>query len=249
MDLTQIEQKLKFSGAKYALFYQQNGGSPHLLFNQLRFSSASLIKVPILLSWLELEKEGLLDRAELCDLDSQEQVHGAGFSYKLTARKLPYADVLLMMIATSDNLCTNLVIERIGLERLHRVFTEKLGLVHTTCQRKLMDYDARGRGLDNWVHAEECVRMYDLIGNLDESSRKWVDSLLHSTLDAALLLRNVPRDTIDFYHKTGSMEGVLHDWGYTRSCRIFLLTNDVADEPPMFELFGALGEFMMHTPD
>ena len=59
-------------------------------------------------------------------------------------RRLPFADVLLLMIALSDNLCTNLVIRRIGIARLNRVFREELGLLNgTRLERKLMDYAAR----------------------------------------------------------------------------------------------------------
>jgi len=245
MDLIQIEQHLSAAKTKYALFYQPASAEPCFLHNQLMFKSASLIKVPILLSWLALEKEGELSRFDSCDLDSEKQVQGAGFSCKMATRKLAYADVLLMMIATSDNLCTNLIIERIGLELLNRVFVDKLGLNRTTCQRKLMDYAARDRGLDNWIHAGECIHLYELIDSLPAADRAWTESLLQSTVDAALLMRNIPRDTIDFFHKTGSMEGVLHDWGYTHDCRLFLLTNEVADEPPIFELFGSLGEYLL----
>lgn len=245
MNISQIEASLIRFATHFALFYHPLGSKPRLLSNQLLFKSASLIKVPILLSWLELEKEGQVNRFELCNLDAEVQVHGAGFAHQLTARSLPYADILLMMIATSDNLCTNLIIDRIGLERLGSVFTHALGLKQTACQRKLMDYEARSRGFENWVQAEECIRFYDLIDRLDPKNRLWVEALLHANTDFALLLRNIPRDSIDFYHKTGSMEGVLHDWGYTRECRLFLLTNDVSAEPPVFELFGALGELLI----
>lgn len=242
MKSDQIAQSLAQLSAHYALYSHPRDGQPVFLFNELRFKSASLIKVPILLSWLVLEGDGQLSRLELCDLDAEIQVQGAGFARQFTARKLPYADVLLMMIATSDNLCTNLVIDRIGLERLNQVFTRKLGLKQTACQRKLMDYEARSRGLDNWVQAEEAIHFYDLIEGLEPSDCDWVESLLLANTDSALLMRDLPRDTVNFYHKTGSMEGVLHDWGYTHEHRLFLLTNEVKEEPPVFELFGELGK-------
>ena len=241
----QIAQSLSALNIRYSLFYHRLDAEPIFLFNELRFKSASLIKVPILLSWLVLEHEGQVNRMEICNLDTEIQVHGAGFARQFTARKLPYADVLLMMIATSDNLCTNLVIDHIGLERLNQVFTGPLGLKQTVCQRRLMDYEARSRGLDNWVHAEEAIHFYDLIEQLAPADRTWVESLLAATTDNALLMRDLPRDQVKFFHKTGSMEGVLHDWGYTRECRVFLLTNEVKEEPPVFELFGELGRGLL----
>jgi beta-lactamase class A len=245
LSLTEPLNRLQQLGCQYAFYYQPPESDPFFQASQQRFPSASIIKVPVLLAWIALEQAGAVSRYELCDLDAEPQVQGAGFSWLLRQRQLPYQDVLLMMIATSDNLCTNLIIRKTGLERLNRVFRDTLGLRQTTLERKLFDYAARDRGLDNWVGADDCVRLYTLIEELPETERAWVESMLAVNQDAALLKRNIPRDTVDFYHKTGSIEHVLHDWGYTRRCRIFLLTQDVAQEPAVFEIFGKLGELML----
>lgn len=245
LPITDRLKRLQQLGCQYAFYYQTPALPPFFQASQQRFPSASIIKVPILLAWIALEQAGEVSRYELCDLGAEPPVQGAGFSWLLRQRQLPYQDVLLMMIATSDNLCTNLVIRRAGLERLNRVFHDVLGLKQTALERKLFDYAARDRGLDNWVGAEDCIRLYDLIEALPGAERAWVESMLAVNQDNALLRRNIPRDTVDFYHKTGSIEHVLHDWGYTRSCRIFLLTRDVVDEPPVFEEFGKLGELMI----
>lgn len=226
---------------EYAFYYHRQGVEPVFLANQTRFLSASLIKVPILLAWLELERAGQVSRDEMCDLDAEPQVLGSGFSWQMRQRILPYQDVLLMMIATSDNLCTNLVIRRAGLERLNRIMRETLDLPGAELQRKLFDYDARARGLDNWITAEDCIRLYDRIAALPTRDRAWVEAMLSHCQDNALLARSIPRDTLVFYHKTGSITGVLHDWGYTENSRMFLLTHGVTDEPAAFTVFAALG--------
>lgn len=229
---------------QYAFYFQENGQTPFFQSNQQRFLSASMIKVPILLAWLHLEQAGVVRRAELCDLDAEPPVQGAGFSWLLRARQIPYQDVLLMMMALSDNLCTNLAIRRAGLDRLNQVFQDVLGLRGTQLQRKLFDYEARARGLDNWITADDCIHMYQLINDLPGSERDWVKSIMAVCQDQALLMRTIPRDTLTFYHKTGSIEGVLHDWGFTDSCQIFLLTQHVPDEPAVFEVFGELGKLI-----
>jgi beta-lactamase class A len=177
-------------------------------------------------------------------LDDEPQVQGAGFSWLLTARRLPFQDVLLLMMAVSDNLCANLIIRHIGIERLARVFKEQLGLSGCLLQRKLMDYQARARGLDNYVTPADCIRFFELVHSLTQDERAWVEPVLAANQDDLLLMRQVPRDTLTFYHKTGSMTAVLHDWGYTRQCDIFLLTQGVRDEPAVFEVFGALGRLL-----
>jgi beta-lactamase class A len=229
-------------GAKYAFYFAPEGGSAYRRSNYARFHSASMIKVPILLAWLHLERQGFVDRAELCDLDAETEVRGAGLSWLLHARRIPYADVLLLMITLSDNLCTNLIIQRCGLETLQRVFDETLRLPGTRLERKLMDYAARERGLDNWITPADCERLFECIGELTPSERAFTEDLLEANQDDALFKRSIPRDTLTFFHKTGSMTGLLHDWGYTRSCRIFLLSENISDEPAAYDTFGRLGK-------
>lgn len=229
-------------GVHYAFYCKIKSNPPLFFANQSLFRSASIIKVPILLAWLELEKQGMVDRKSPCLLDEEPAIGGAGFGSQFLTRSLAYADVLLMMIATSDNFCTNLVLRKIGLEKLREVMHDKLGLHKTRCERKLMDYAARERGLDNYVDAEEAIRLFRLVDGLTPEDRAWVKSLLLANTDSALLLRNIPRDTVDFYHKTGSMTGVLHDWGFTDQCELFLFTENVKNEPLVFEVFGELGQ-------
>lgn len=244
MNPPDLIENLAAAGCDFALYYHQNGKEAVFHSTAERFKSASIIKIPILLAWALLERSGEVSRAELCDLDGEPQVQGAGFSWLLKARQIPYHDALLMMMAVSDNLCTNLVIRRIGILRLQDIFENQFGLTHTRLERRLMDYDARRRGLDNWVGARDGVRLFDLLAALPAEQRAWVDEMFLANQDSALLKRNILRDSIDFYHKTGSMGGVLHDWGYTADRQIFLFTNNVKDERQLFPLFGAFGELL-----
>lgn len=230
----------------YALYFRRDGLEPIFLHTCDLFPSASIIKAPILLAWAHLERAGEVDRAELCDLDAEPPVQGAGLSWLLRARRLPYADVLLLMIALSDNLCTNLVIRRVGIERLNQIFREQLGLHHgTRLERKLMDYAARSRGLDNWVSARDAIQLFAARRSLTPAERAWIDPLFAACADAGLWLRNVPRDTIILQHKTGSIEGVLHDWGYTDRAELFILTRNVRDEREVYRALDVLGPALL----
>jgi hypothetical protein len=55
----------------------------------------------------------------------------------------------------------------------------------------------------------------------------------------------VPRDTVAFYHKTGNIEGVLHDWGYTEDADLFLLTQNVQDESDVYAVLDRLGPLLL----
>lgn len=233
---------LEAQSAQYAAYFHRAGHEPLFAANAERLPSASLIKVPIALAWAHLERQGLVDADALCDLDSQPQVQGAGFSWLLQTRRLPYRDVLLLMLSLSDNLCTNLLIETIGLERLNRIFEEELGLRYTRLERKLMDFTARAAGRENWIGAEDALRLFALLRGLPETQRGWLEPMLLANQDTSLLLRDLPRDSLALYHKTGSLPGVAHDWGYTTDCEVFLLTAGWTDEAAINAAFGAFGK-------
>lgn len=229
----------------YAFYYRPRGGQPLLLQNRERFLAASIIKVPILFAWAYLERIGRANRDEMCELDLEPQVAGAGLSWLLRTRRLPFHDVLLLMIALSDNLCTNLVIRRLGIERLNEIFRGPLGLQDTRVERKLMDYAARAASKENWVSARDCVQLFALRDALSPDERAWIEPMLLACDDLGLWLRNIPRDTVNFYHKTGNIEGVLHDWGYTADADLFLLTQNVTDETTVYRAFDRLGPVLL----
>lgn len=241
MDFNAPLDQLESLGCEFAFYFHATGQEPFFRGNCDRFTSASVIKVPILLSWAVLERHGAVDRDEICNLDDEPVVYGSGFARMFHIRRLPFHDVLLMMIATSDNYCTNLIIHRIGLERMAQVFKDEVGLNGTVLQRRLMDMEGKARGLDNWLSARDCIRMFDLVRRLEPAQRVWVDEMLAACVDNSLLLRDNPDLDLDFKHKTGYVTGVRHDWGYTDKTDIFLLTQNLADPSRAFPIFGQLG--------
>jgi len=75
--------------------------------------------------------------------------------------------------------------------------------------------------------------------------KRWIEPMLLWNTDLGLWLRNVPRDSVVFHHKTGSMTGILHDWGYTKSVDLFLLTQAVQDETQVYRVFDQLGPALL----
>ena len=154
---------------EYALYYRARGAAPVLRKNCDLFLSASIIKAPILFAWAYLERAGLVCSDEPCDLSAEPPIQGAGFSWLLRQTSAPYHDVLLWMMTVSDNLCANLVIRRVGLARLNATF-RALGLPDARLERKLMDYEARARGLGEPRLPADCIRLYDLRDELPPSN-------------------------------------------------------------------------------
>lgn len=240
-----IEGELSRLDCDYAFYCRLAGQPPIAIGTAERFPSASVIKLPMLLAWMHLEDAGIVSGDECCNLDDEPQVEGAGLSWLLSRRQIPYRDALLLMIALSDNLCANLVMRRVGIEQFNEIFERVLGLREARLERRFMDHEARARGRENWISAGDCVRLYALRDGLRPAHRAALDTLLAANDDLGLWLRNVPRDTVVFRHKTGSSDGILHDWGYTDDADLFLLTRNVRDETNVYGVLDTLGALLL----
>jgi beta-lactamase class A len=179
------------------------------------FPSASIIKLPILVEALRQRMEGRLSLEERVILREEDKVGGSGVLKEMTpGLSLPFSDVLTLMIIVSDNMAANIAIARVGLENVN-AYMRQLGLRRTALQRKLMDLEARKRGLDNLTSPRD---MADLLQKLvtktilnNENCEKALD----------IMRRQQVRDRIPRYlpsntpvaHKTGEIAGVRHDVG------------------------------------
>ena len=95
------------------------------------FSTASLIKVPILVTLFDLAEKKQLTLDDPIVLTEIDKVGGAGQLQNLrTPLTLRLWDVAYLMSTLSDNTATNLVLDRIKIRRVWQKM-EALGLAHT----------------------------------------------------------------------------------------------------------------------
>ncbi|MHC1772705.1 MAG: serine hydrolase [Flexilinea sp.] len=236
------------NGGEYAFYFSDNKGTPVFFSNQTlshRFLTASVIKVPILYVWTILETQGFVSSDEICDFADEPLVKGSGFSYLFRTRKLTYNDVLIMMIATSDNYCTNMVIGRLRMDTINRVFKDELKFSDTHIGRKMMHAPDPATGMDNWTTAADMIHCFDLYEAFSPKEKEFISQKLLACEAAKLFLRNVKGDTLDFYHKSGGLSNVINEWGFTLDKQIFLLTNNIPDYQKAYDAFGVLGKLML----
>lgn len=125
--------------------------------------SASLIKIPILALLLQDVEAGTLDWEAPVSVAAENLVGGTGILSRLDPFYTPTLKTLaLLMIILSDNAATNQIIDMIGLNRI-TPFCEALGLVHTRCERKMMDMQALADGKNNYTCAGEIGRLLSAI--------------------------------------------------------------------------------------
>ena len=102
------------------------------------FPTASLIKVPVLVALHELVERDSLALDDPVTMLALDQVGGAGtLQFMRTPMTLRIADLAWLMTTISDNTATNLLVDRIGVQRVWRKM-EALGLPRTKIHGRSM---------------------------------------------------------------------------------------------------------------
>lgn len=102
-----------------------------------RVRTASVIKFPIMVEVFYQAHEGKLRLGEVLEVAADNQVVGSGVLKDLhLGLKLTLRDAVVLMIVLSDNSATNLVIDRVGIDKVNDRM-RKLGLVQTQLFKKV----------------------------------------------------------------------------------------------------------------
>ena len=210
------------------------------------FPAASVIKIPILMTVYADAAEGRLSLDER--LAVGQHMPGTGvLGHVPGVADLTIRDHAALMTIVSDNTSTNRLMERIGVERIaERMGT--WGCVRTKLQRKMFDFEAANRGLDNVASPREMAELLLRLvrGELvDRVTSDAVLGVLEATQDDALIRRYLPARA-RVAHKTGSLEKVRNDaaviWATSEQPVIAVgFVRDVPDIRPARSLLGLLG--------
>lgn len=206
------------------------------------FESASLIKLLILTGLLRQSDRGEIHLDEKLQIEQKDVVPDSEMieDHEVPC-SLPVERLAEGMITVSDNTATNLLMDFLGAGEINALARE-LGLKSTRLDRKMMDFDARSRGEDNFTSASDMVLLLEEIWRgdlLSAGSRKLMMEMLmrqRITSRVPVVLPHGAR----FAHKTGDLEGVEHDAGIVilpgRSYALVILTKgDVDKTAPLLE--------------
>ncbi|HNW93510.1 MAG TPA: class A beta-lactamase-related serine hydrolase, partial [bacterium] len=172
--------------------------------------AASIIKVPIMVAVFSGIDRGELTLTDTLVLREQDKADGSGIlRYCTTGSVWSVYELLRLMIDKSDNTATDMLIARLGQERINARMRE-LGLTATRVRRRILDYDAIGRGVENTTTAYEISRLLELIyrgqAAAPDSCRRMMDILLLQEYND-----RIPRflfDGVWVVHKTGMMDNL-----------------------------------------
>ncbi len=182
-------------------------------------SSASLIKVPILLTAADLAAQGALHLEQSVPV-GQVLADTRVFEPENLRPEYPLGELLEWMTIRSDNTATNAVLDLLGLDAVND-FCRRAGAEHTVLRRKMLDFAARAAGRDNTTSARDQFRFFSLLTWCADRSPVWKSAL-------EMLQRQRCQDCLLRYlcgpvaaaHKTAGLDGINHD------CGVFLDQSD-----------------------
>lgn len=175
--------------------------------------AASIIKLSILACALDAAAAGGLSLDERITVTQRDivggsgniQARGVGVSYSVD-------ELLRAMIAQSDNVAANLIINRLGMDAVNGTCAA-LGLTQTALARLMMDTDAQAQGRENYTSARDTATVLQRLAagtiatpELCERARGY----LLAQEDARGIVEGVPGD-VSVAHKTGSLANAQHD--------------------------------------
>jgi len=118
------------------------------------------------------------------------------------------------MITVSDNVATNLIIDRLGMDAI-QCWNDKAGLAETRLERRMMDRAAMSAGRSNSTSAADMETFLCAVAAgtcvSSEASRQ-----MRRTLEAQQIQDRLPRrlgDGVSVANKTGNFADVIHDVG------------------------------------
>lgn len=188
-----------------------DGGILHAHRPDLVLSTASVGKLLLL-----LEVARTLPPDLPCDRRDVEPVADSGLWRHLCTDVLPVADLALLVASVSDNLATNVLIRRVGLDRV-AALTVELGLTATALHDVVRDVRtaAHPPRLSSGSAAELSLLLHRLPGiEGGEQVLDWMRTSADlSMVASAFDLDPLSHDGVTLRNKTGTDEGVRADVG------------------------------------
>jgi len=206
---------LKDTKSKYSIVIKDLNSGDLCTINQFEIvPSASIIKLFIMGTTLEVVKSGNLSLKDRVILTRQEKVPYSILTLLDDENSYTLNDLILLMIIQSDNTATNKLIDILGFDVINKFITS-YGFSSTILQRKMMDSESRNIGIENLCTLHDVALFLDLIYNgklIDEDYSTLMVSFLTKQLDASMMRIYLPTD-ITIANKTGDLELLKHDVG------------------------------------
>lgn len=209
------------------------------------FPAASVIKVPLVMTLFADAAEGRLDLSERVAIG--ERMDGSGVLRDIRdVDAMSLRDLAALAIGVSDNTATNALIARVTVARVAERMRE-WGIATTALRRRMYDFEAAKRGVENVATARELVALLSrLVAGecVDRATSDAVLRLMERCQDDQKLRRFLEPDAV-VASKSGTLDASRNDVavfrGPTRTILAAVFTSEVRSALEAEHLLGLIG--------
>ena len=182
----------------------------------LLFPQGSAIKIPILIELFRRADRGELKLSDRLPVQRNNQVGGSGLLQYFSdgGSELSLHDLAIAMVVLSDNSATNVLIDRLGMERVSQTMAE-MGARQTKLQRKMIRPEESARGNENLSTPKEAADLMARIARCDlpvsAASCARIRAILEIPKSGAF--RDAIPASVPVVWKPGGIEGAQTAWG------------------------------------
>ena len=181
----------------------------------LIFTQASAIKIPILMEVYKQAHEKKFELTDIRPLLPSNTVAGSGIlNVMVDPVNLSIRNLCVLMIGLSDNSATNTLIELVGMKNVTSTM-QSLGFSNTRLQRKMIDQPASLRNEENLSTPAEAVGIMKLLYDgkfINKATSDEVLSILKKNPIENSKIANELPGNVKLAFKPGGMGGVSTEW-------------------------------------
>lgn len=178
--------------------------------------SASLVKIPIMLSCFYAAQDGKIHLSDPARLSYTNRVSGSKvLGNKPVGSVFSVEELFHPMITQSDNAAANVLIDFLGFDTLNAYF-RKMGLRDTNLARKMMDFKERREGGENYTTAQDMAGLLEGLYRKKFLSEEISDKCLNLLGQQKIndrIPKKLPKNGMFIAHKTGLERHICHDVG------------------------------------
>jgi len=185
----------------------------------MAFPSASLIKVPIVVALYHEAWNNHIVLSETVDNDPELFTKGSGILRNLSDQaRLTLRDLVVLMLQVSDNVATNLLIRRLGRDRINSILAT-IGLRHTRLLTdridvKQLETDLFALGTTTPGEMNTLLQQLARHTILPPSMCEDILGIMKRDSNKQRICGDLPlRRDLVIAHKSGTLDGVYHDIG------------------------------------
>jgi beta-lactamase class A len=180
------------------------------------FPQGSAIKIPILIELFRRADAGDLRLTERLPLRATDRTGGSGLLQHFSegGSEFSLRDLAIPMIVLSDNTATNMLIDRLGMDRITKTMAE-LGAPETRLRRKMIRPEESAKGNENVSTPREAADVMVRVGlcKLPVTAPSCAEIKRILEIPKSGAFRSGVPGSVSVAWKPGGVEGVSTAWG------------------------------------